>query len=154
MKKTFIVYFLLTTGIFVLAVIIAKSDLLLMIDAPSLALVLGPTILMLLSHYGPGEIIGAFRAAMEKSGATEKELKNALLFFSTAQTLMIASTVVAVFLGIIMILGAVWKGYDNSARVLSGWMAVDFIAILYLALAMLLVTVPFKSAVQKKLNAL
>ncbi len=67
---------------------------------------------------------------------------------------MIASTVVAVFLGIIMILGAVWKGYDNSARVLSGWMAVDFIAILYLALAMLLVTVPFKSAVQKKLNAL
>ncbi len=154
MKKMFIVYFLLTAGIFALAVIIAKSDLLLMIDAPSLALILGPTILMLLSHYGPGEIIGAFRAAMEKSGATEKELKNALLFFSTAQTLMIASTAVAVFLGIIMILGAVWKGSDNSARHVAGWMAVDLIAILYLALAMLLVTVPFKSAVQKKLNAL
>lgn len=152
MKKSFIVYFLVTAGIFVLAVILAKSDILLMIDAPSLALILGPTILMLLSHFGPKEFINSFRTAMAKNSASEKELKNSLLFFSTAQTLMIASTVVAVFLGIIMILGAVWKGTVYSGKELSGWMAVDFIAILYLALGMVLVTVPFKSAVQKRLN--
>ena len=154
MKKMYFVYFLLTVGIFVLAVILAKSDILFMIDAPSLALLLGPTILMLLSHFSPKEFVNAFKVAMAKNSASEGELKNALLFFSTAQTLMIASTVVAVFLGIIMVLSAIWKGYDNSARVLSGWMAVDFVSILYLALGMLFVTVPFKSAVQKKLNEL
>lgn len=152
MKRIFIVYALLALGIFVAGVILAQSDLLVMVDAPSLALVLGPTILMLLSHYSPGEFINAFRSAMAQSSADERELKNALLFFSTAQTLMIASTIVAVFLGIIMILAAVWKGNPASAKILSGWMAVDFISILYLGLGMLLVTVPFKSAVQKKLN--
>jgi flagellar motor component MotA len=148
----YFVYVILTVGLFVLAVIIAKSDIFFMIDAPSFVILMGPTILMLLSHYSPNEFINAFKAAMAKNSASEVDLKNALLFFSTAQTLLIASTVVAVFLGIIMILGAVWKGSDNSARVLSGWMAVDFISILYLAFGMLFVTVPFKSAVQKKLN--
>jgi hypothetical protein len=154
MKKTYIVYALLTAGSSVLAVLFAQADLLIMIDAPSFAILFGPTILMLLSHYRPKEIVNAFKAAMAKSNAGEHELKNALLFFSTAQTMMVLSTVVAVFLGIIMILSAVWKGGDNSAKVLSGWMAVDFVSILYLALGMLLVTVPFKSALQKRLNDL
>jgi hypothetical protein len=154
MKKTYIVYAMLTVGSSVLAVIFARADLLIMIDAPAFAILFGPTVLMLLSHYGPKEFFNAFRAAMAQSNADEHELKNALLFFSTAQTMMILSTVVAVFLGIIMILSAVWKGSANSAKVLSGWMAVDLISILYLAFGMLLVTVPFKSAVQKRLNEL
>ncbi|HPL17290.1 MAG TPA: hypothetical protein PL180_11385 [Spirochaetota bacterium] len=154
MKKMYFVHIVLTMGIFILAIIWAKSDIMFMIDVPSLALLLGPTILMLLSHFSPKEFINAFKAAMAKNSASKGELKNALLFFSTAQTLIAASTVVAVFLGIIMVLGAIWKGYDNNARILSGWMAVDFVSILYLAFGMLFVTVPFKSAVKKKLNEL
>jgi hypothetical protein len=154
MKKMYIVYVLLTVGSVLLAVVIAKADMMVMFDIPSLVLLLGPTILMLLSHFRPKEFFNAFKTAMAKNSADECELKNALLFFSTAQTLLIVSTVVAVFLGIIMILDIMAKGKVDNAKILSGWMAVDFISILYLALGMLIVTVPFKSAVQKKLNGL
>jgi hypothetical protein len=154
MKKTFIVYAVVTAGIFVLGVIIAQGDLLSLVDAPSLALVLGPAILMLLSHFGPKEFINAFKTAMAKSNAGERELKNALLFFSTAQTLIIASTIAAIFLGIVMVLTAVWKGYAHSAKTLGGWMAVDLISILYAAMLMIVITIPFKSAVRKKMNDL
>lgn len=154
MKKTYIVYALLAVGSSVLAVLFAQANVLIMIDAPSLAILLGPTILMLLSHFGPKEFINAFKTAMAKNSAGERELKNALLFFSTAQTLMMASTVVAVFLGIIMILDFIANGKADNAKTLSGWMAVDFTSILYLALGMLVVTVPFKSAIKKRLNDL
>ncbi len=154
MKKTFIVYALLVIGMLILAVVLAKSDLMFIADFPSFGIVLGPAVLMLLSHYRPKEFINAFKAAMEKNNADERELKNALLFFSTAQTLVVASAVVGVFLGIIMILGAIWKGYADSAKVISGWMAVDIISILYAAIIMIVITIPFKSALHKKLNEL
>lgn len=150
----YIVYALMTVGCAVLGVIFAKSNLMIMVDMPSLALILGPTLLMLLSHYGPKEFIKAFKSAMATNDAGERELKNALLFFSTAQTLMIASTIVAVFLGIIMILDIVGRGDEYSARKVAWWMAVDFISILYLGFGLLVVTIPFKSAVQKRLNEL
>ncbi len=99
MKRMFVVYAGVTIGLFMLGIVFAKSNIMIMIDMPSLMLVLGPAVLMLLSHFGPKEFIGAFRAAMEKNRASGLELKNALLFFSTAQTLIIASTVATVFLG-------------------------------------------------------
>jgi hypothetical protein len=154
MKKMFIVYAVLTVGIFVMGIIWAKSNILIMFDLPSLALVILPAVLMLLSHYGPKEFINAFRVAMAKSNADGHELKNALLFFSTAEKLIIASAVAAVFLGIIMILDSVGKGYTESAKTVAWWMAVDVISILYSAIFMIVVTIPFKSAVQKRLNEL
>ncbi len=154
MKKMYVVYALLTIGLAVAGVLVSQGDLMIMVDSPSLALLLVPTIFMLLSHYGPKEFIRAFQVAMAKTSAGEKELKNALLFFSTAQAMMIASTIVAVFLGIIMILDSIGKGQPQSARTVAWWMAVDFVSILYLGFGLLLITVPFKSAVQKRLNDL
>jgi hypothetical protein len=152
MKRTFFVYAALSIGLAVAGVLISNGNLMIMIDFPSLALLLGPTVFMLLSHYGPRECIAAFRAAMAGNGASERELRNAVLFFSTAQNLMIASTVIATFLGIIMILDDLGRGNTESPRAVAWWMAVDFISVLYLGFGMLLLTMPFKSAVQKRLN--
>ncbi len=154
MKKTYIVYVLLTIGCSVLAVLIARADIMSIIDPPTLALILGPTILMLLTHFGPKDCINAFRSAMNRSGAAELELKNSLLFFSTAQTLMIVSGIAAVFIGLILILDGMAMGKAESAKILARWFSVDIISVLYTALLMMLVTVPFKSAVQKRLNEL
>lgn len=154
MKKSYIVYAVLTIGLFVLGVVIAKSNIMIMIDMPSLMLVLAPAILMLLSHYRPREFVNAFRMAMEKNDASEHELKNALVFFSTAQKLVIASTVATVFLGIIMILDNIGKGLTDSGKTVAWWMAVDVIAILYAGLLTMVITIPFKSALQKRLNDL
>ncbi|MBN1496232.1 MAG: hypothetical protein JXA07_05645 [Spirochaetes bacterium] len=154
MKKSYIVYAVLTVGLFALGVVFAKSTIMIMIDIPSLMLVLAPVILMLLSHYGPKEFVNAFRAAMEKSNSNEHELKNALVFFSTAQKLVIASTAATVFLGIIMILNSIGEGYTDSGKTVAWWMAVDVIAILYAGLLTMVITIPFKSALQKRLNDL
>lgn len=81
MKKMYVVYALLTIGLAVAGVLVSQGDLMIMVDSPSLALLLVPTIFMLLSHYGPKEFIRAFQVAMAKTSAGEKELKNALLFF-------------------------------------------------------------------------
>lgn len=154
MKKTYIVYVLLTLGCCVVAVLIAQADIMSVIDPPSLAIILGPTILMLLSHFGPRDCISAFRSAMSRSDAGEVELKNSLLFFSTAQTLLIVSGIAAVFIGLILIMDGMAMGKAESAKILARWFSVDIIAVLYTALLMMLVTVPFKSAVQKRLNEL
>lgn len=154
MKRMFVVYAGVTIGLFMLGIVFAKSNIMIMIDMPSLMLVLGPAVLMLLSHFGPKEFIGAFRAAMAKNRASGLELKNALVFFSTAQTLIIASTVATVFLGIIMILDNIGRGLTESGTTVAWWMAVDVIAILYAGVLTMLITVPFKSALQKKLNEL
>lgn len=154
MKKMFIVYALLSVGIFVLGVIIARGNVMIMVDAPSLMLLLAPTVLMLLSHYGPKEFIRTFKTAMAKSNTGEHELKNALLFFSTAQKLIMASAVATAFLGIIMILDNVGRGNPETARTVAWWMAVDLISVLYAAMLLIVTTIPFKSAVQKRLNDL
>ncbi|MBN2077328.1 MAG: hypothetical protein JW838_00085 [Spirochaetes bacterium] len=154
MKKSYIVYTVLTLGCAVLAVLIARADIMSIIDPATLAIILGPTILMLLSHFGPRDCVSAFRSAMTGSGAGEVELKNSLLFFSTAQTLLIVSGIAAVFIGLILILDGMAMGKAESAKILARWFSVDIIAVLYTALLMILVTVPFKSAAQKRLNEL
>jgi hypothetical protein len=154
MKKSYIIYFLMVIGIVYAAVFIAQADIMAIIDIPSLALIVVPAVLMLLSHFSPLDFVRAFKVALARQGADERELKNALLFFSTAQKLMVASAIAAIFIGIILILDGIAKGKADSAKILSNWLSVDLIAVLYLMLGMMLVTIPFKSAVRKRLNDL
>lgn len=155
MKKMYPLYLLAALCVFVAGVYIARGEILWLIDPPSAMLVFLPPVFLMLSHYTPGEMGKAFSTAFRgRADADVVETKNALLFFTTLQNLILFSMAITVLLGAILILVGIYRQQNESALVLSHWSSVALLALLYGWLAVMLVTLPFRGALRKKLNEL
>ena len=126
-----------------------------------LVFVLIPSIFLLLTHYSPVEMKNAFKMAFKKNKGTEAEVKNAFLFFRSAQNifLMIAALgILAAFIRLIFGVPAIVPiPQDPAPHALGRILFADTIVhsiltIFYPVLLMVLVFLPFKSALQKKIN--
>jgi flagellar motor component MotA len=147
MKKMYMLYLLVAVALCVSGILIAGGSLLWFCDAPSLIFTPVIAIILLLGHFSPGEMIEAFKCA-GKSEKSESELKKSLLFFETFQRLNILSGILGFMLGLIMIL--ISQELSNE-KVIGPYFAVAFLTMLYSLVIMLLITVPFQSAIKKKL---
>ena len=117
---------------------------------PSLKLVyvIFPVILILLTHYSPKEIVKAFKLAGRKSQGTKAELKNACLFFKTAQNSFILLMLIGVPILVIWLLA----GPQSTPPQIAHIVAILIGAFLYPLIFILFLCLPFKSALEKKLN--
>ena len=101
MRKTSVIYFIVSFLVFVYLVRFALGPLVFVAIAPqipALCFVLFPVIFLLLTHFSPAEIIRAFKLAGRKSNGTKSELKNAVLFFKTARQFFITITVIGMII--------------------------------------------------------
>ncbi len=117
-------------------------------DLPSIALLLVPVFLVMLSHFSPAEMAGAFRSAMAGYAATGKELSDSLLFFKTLQKALLVVSALGFLTGLIVL-----AGIESDAATFRNGLGVALLVVYYAAAMVMLVTLPFKSAVKKKLNA-
>lgn len=154
MKKTSVIYYLISLVLFVYLVrqIIGSS----IFDAlaphvPALFLVLFPVIFLLLTHFSPAEVIKAFKLAGRKSGGTESELNNAALFFHTAQRFFVTVAVIGIIILIIWYLAGGFDAGQGPPRI-SHAVFIIVGAIWYPVIFVLFICLPFSSAIRKKLN--
>jgi flagellar motor component MotA len=148
MKKMYIVYIIAVVALCVLGILIARGNLWWFYDPPSLMLTLGIVLLLLLGHFSPKEMIEAFRCAGAAAERSDAELKKALLFFETFHRLTIISGFMSFMLGLILFLA----GMDLSDEKAAGpFMAVAVMTVLYALIIIMMITVPFQSAIKKKM---
>jgi len=129
-------------------IIIAKGSPLIFWDFPSFIFTPLFAIILILGHYTPGEIIDAFKSAGKES-RSEVELKRALLFFNTFHKLVIISGIFAFMLGNVLIISL--SPSEEFNRIFGKFMAISFLTIVYALFIVLTITVPFQSALKKKL---
>jgi heme/copper-type cytochrome/quinol oxidase subunit 2 len=156
MKKTSVIYYLISLVLFVYLVrqIIGSSS----FDAlaphvPALFLVLFPVIFLLMTHFSPAEIIKAFKLAGRKSGGTKSELNNAALFFQTALRFFVTVAVIGIFILITWNLAGGFDAGQGPPRVAHAVLIIVG-AICYPMNFILFICLPFSSAIRKKLNQL
>lgn len=118
------------------------------VDSISLIIILGFTFIMLCTHYSPVEMGRAFRAGMEKTkDSTEKELHDALNFFKTMQALFILNGFLGTLYGWISILTSL-----GDKQQMGRGFAASILTILYAVLFIIMISLPFQSAIKKKMK--
>ncbi len=149
MKKSYFLLLILTLGTLGLGIFFARGSLLVFFDAPSILITFIPTVLMLLAVYSPAEFIGAFKLAWGDNTGEKHEIKNAIVFFKTAQNLLLLMGVVGLMMGCMLMLSA-----RLNIDKFSFGLSYALICMFYAFLTTFLVTIPFKNALQKKLNVI
>jgi small-conductance mechanosensitive channel len=154
MKKTSVIYYLISLVLFVYLVRVVIGPAIFDVLAPrvpALFLVLFPVIFLLLTHFSPVEVIKAFKLAGRKSGGTKSELKNAALFFHTAQRFFVTVAVIGIIILIIWYLAGGFDAGQGPPRIANAVLIIVG-AIWYPLFFILVICLPFRSAIQKKLN--
>jgi flagellar motor component MotA len=146
MKKTYPVYLILTLIIFALGIWMARGSYGLFFDPPSIMIVFLPVILMLLTCNTPAEILNAFKVAMNDSEADEKELKKALSLMEIIQSLTYKIAILAFIFGFVLMMASGWKIEEYGKG-----FATAILGIVYALFAVIMITLPFKMALKKKL---
>ncbi len=146
MKKTYPIYLVLALGIFALGIWFAQGNYLLFVDPPSLMIVYVPLVLMLLTSNSPMEILGAFKIAMKNEKGDIKEVKKALVIMETAQSLGYKIAILACIFGVVLMMAVGW-----SIEQFAKGFAVAILGIVYALFGVILITMPYKMALKKKL---
>lgn len=150
MKKSYALYALAVLGMCVAAIVTAGVPPLVFADPPSIAIIVGVPLVLLLGIVGPREIVDAFRHAGASSTPAPADIRRALVVFNTAQRLVLTVGVLFTMLGILMTLYGLSR---DTATPVAFYMVIAFQTVLYAILVTLLVIMPFRAALEKKLAA-
>lgn len=142
-------YFLLTVLVFICicgAIFFTGSNILLFLHYLSALLVLLPSAFLALSSYSFNEIGRAFRSAFANNQTTPVDLQNALLFFTSLCSYVLLSAGIATLIGFIAILGHI-----GDKSMIGTGVAMSLLSILYALVLLLVIILPFKTGIKKKL---
>lgn len=145
-------YFIMVAGAFALclAAMVASGDLShlkMVVNIPSLIIVLVIPFLLSLSSFTLKEGHRAFRAAFKASEASRRELELALVFFRALRRYFSLSGIFGFFSGIIaMLMNLKDPGFI-------GWgVALSLLTVYYVLILELLLVVPFQTGIKKQLT--
>ena len=150
MRLTTIVYYVLAIILMIFLMSLALPFLKNLLPGMKLVYTVFPALFILLTHYSPREIIKAFRMAGRKSQGAMSDYKNALLFFKTMQNIFI----VLMLIGIPILFIWFLAGPQSAPPQIAHIVAIVIGVFLYPLLFILLLCLPFKSAIEKKMNEL
>ncbi len=148
MKKSYVINIMVVFGFSIAGIIIADGSPSIFWDFPSFVFTPLFAIILLLGHYTPGEIINAFKSA-GKEFTSDVELKKALLFFNTLHKLVIISGIFAFMLGNVLVISL--SPSEELNMIFGKFMSISLLTIVYALFIILTITVPFQSALKKKL---
>ncbi len=149
MSRMYWLWLVIVFGVIVGAVVLTAGNLL-FIDVPSMIVVLVPIMAMSFASFSPGEMGRSFRAAFGREAVEEGDLKAASVFFRALARYIVLSGLIGVLTGIISLLGAISRtpGLKENA---AGGFALLLVSAYYAIILLLVVAVPFRAAVDKKL---
>ena len=148
MKKLYLLWLVLFLGLCILGILLPGAGLGPFIHFPSLVIVLGPALIMSLSNFSSPEISRYFALGFSKAETNSGELKNGFLYFSALQRYIICSGLIGTFIGLVSMLAVI-----EDKSLIGGAMSMVLLTILYALILNVGVVVPFKTGLQKRLNA-
>ncbi len=146
MKKTFFIPLLLGLSMIIASLFLVSKNIQQFLDIPTFAITIGLSFIVMLSQYSFSEIGRAFKFAFENAEYDEIEIKKGIRFFKTFKNLLVASTVTATFIGFI----AIFSNEKLYAKI-GAASAVCILAVLYIAIMITFIVIPFQSALEKRL---
>lgn len=150
MRKTTIIYFVIAIVLLFYFMSLALPFLKNLLPGLKLFYVIFPVLLILLTHYSPMEIFRAFKLAGRKSQGSKAEYKNAYLFFKTMQQLFIVLMLIGVPVLTVWLLAGPQSTPPQIAHIIAIIVGTFFFPLLFI----LFLCLPYKSALEKKLNEL
>lgn len=147
MKSLSFLALLIAFGLLVLGILFSGLELLfLYIDVVTFVLTFFIPLLILMTHYSFSEIINAFKTAFTSRESDLKTIKKGILFFNTAIKLVITSGVITMIFGFITILS-----FMGTPQEIAKGTSAALLSILYSAIYIVFIILPFRSALKKKL---
>jgi flagellar motor component MotA len=137
-------------AVLVLLVVLAGGEIADFISPMSLLLVVIPPVIMALANFRLREIGRGIRLAFESTIGTTKELSDALLLFVSLGRYVALSGVLGTFLGIIVMLSRL----QADAPTVGLGLALSLITALYAVVVYMVVVLPLRTAISRKLNAI
>jgi flagellar motor component MotA len=137
-----LVFALVSLGI---GAILAGISPLVFLSLPAFVMTALAAAVISLAAYGPSEIAAAFRAAFAE-GAESAEARKGAAFFVSFQRILLASTVASILIAVIALLSKV-----NDLSKIGASLAIAVISPLYAALVLMLVVLPLRAALEKRL---
>ena len=150
MKTLSIVYYLAALVLILLFMSSALPFLKNLLPGVKLVIVIFPIIFILLTHFSPAEILTAFKLAGRNSRGTPAAYRNAALFFRTMQNLLTLFMLLGIPVIIIWFLATPQSDPPQIANIVRMIVGAFFFPLIFI----LFISIPFKSALQKKLNDL
>jgi len=150
MRLATIAYYVIAIVLLLLFMSFALPFLKNLLPGAKLVYIIFPVIFILLTHYNPKEMLKAFKLAGRKSHGTKSEYKNACLFFKTIQNIF----VILMLIGIPVVVIWLVAGPQTTPPQIAHIVALVIGLFLYPLLFILFLCLPFRSALEKKLNEL
>jgi flagellar motor component MotA len=150
MSIFYILSVICSLGIFLLGVFFAGGKYYFLLDPASLLLVLFPAIFLVLANNNPAEIISYYSLAGKSKTAPKKDIKNGILFFRSVKMYITISGFMAFFLGIVLMFSGLVHMKDPG--LFGEGLGASLVAVLYAAFIIMVFVLPFKYALEKKLN--
>ncbi|MFW5686505.1 MAG: hypothetical protein ACOC0O_07625 [Spirochaetota bacterium] len=150
MNKFYPVGVVVVVALFVIAVVSGGSRITHFISIASLVLVTVPAAVMALSASSLGEMGRAFKAAFAGTSPSRAELLKAQSFFEAVGRMVIASGIVGFVTGAVVLLA----NLGGDPTIIGAGTAVALLTVLYAAILDILVPVPFRLAIRRKLAEL
>jgi flagellar motor component MotA len=149
MTKRYVLVVTLTLAVLVAASLLTGAGLAAFLDLPSLAVVMAPAVLMGFAAHSPREVWRSCRLALSDREGSREELEQAAAYFDGLARYLACGGAIGVMTGIVAILVSV-KDVESAGR----GFALCLLAALYAVLLVVLVAVPFRTAIRKRLAGL
>jgi len=146
MKKLFFIPVFISLGLIVAAIYYGEISIFIYGDLLTFILTFIIPFFLLLTHFKLEEISLAFKVAFVKDEIEQRIIKQSILFFDTAFKLVISCSLVSILYGVIAMLASL----GNPDQIGRG-MSAALLSILYAAIYLAFLIIPFRSALQKKL---
>jgi hypothetical protein len=160
MNRSYFVVVILTLAFLVGLFACAGVPLAAFVDFPSLGVVLAPALLMGFAGHSPREIARSFRVAFTKQGASGVELGQAETYFDALVRYLACGGALGVVVGFVaMFLATAGVGIAaasvvrDKADAVGRGTALALVCLIYALVLIILVALPFRTAIRKRLAA-
>ncbi len=146
MKRTYLIFLVLAIGMLILGIVFAGAVLGLYFNVPAFIIVVFLPAFMVIGVYGLQTFLRSFRLVFDGTEATsEQHVTGAALFSMLGRSLLLTGFITTM-IGLIAMLGELREKSELGRTV-----AIALITLFYSLILMLLVSVPFKFAHEKRL---
>jgi len=148
MNRFYFVAAALALCVLVIGMVFAAARIDYFLDYPSLIMVVVPAAVLCLAAFPPRVIGRSFTVAFSRQTASEQELRQAAVFFTSLQRCFLLSGAIGALIGIVTILAQLQEA--AMAKLGQGF-ALLLITVLYALVLTLVLAVPFRAAVERRL---
>ena len=148
MKKSYLIFLVLSIGMLVVAVVFAGANIGLFVNLPALIVVVFLPCFIVIGVFGFQAFLRSFRLAYIGNDATKEELVTGAAIFSLLGKSLLLTGLITSMIGLITILGNL-----QTAQEIGKVLAIALITLLYSLILIFLVALPHKHAFDRCIAA-